>query len=138
MSDLVASRHRAIGNGSIPILKSIEARSDLEKRIEELFDRELLDLAITRVGREFAPVTWDAFRLTTFEEYSGADASKLLGIPVASVFVAKHRVQKILKEEIGKLESMEQGNEPTRFLVAMRNAKSLARQTLRTLTPSSR
>ena len=105
LSDLVASRHRAIGNGSIPVLKSIEARTDLEKRIEELFDRELLDMAISRVRERVAPVTWDAFRLTTFEEYSGADASKLLGIPVASVFVAKHRVQKILKEEIGKLES---------------------------------
>jgi len=105
VSDLVASRFRALGSGSIPILKSIEARTDLEKRIEELFDRELLDLAISRVRERVAPVTWNAFRLTTFEECSGAEASKLLGIPVASVFVAKHRFQKILKEELAKLET---------------------------------
>jgi RNA polymerase sigma factor (sigma-70 family) len=109
LSDLVSSRDRALGNGSMPIWTSIEARTDLEKRIEELFDRELLDLAISRVRERVAPVTWHAFRLTKFEGYSGADASKLLGIPVASVFVAKHRVQKILKEEIGKLESGREG-----------------------------
>jgi RNA polymerase sigma factor (sigma-70 family) len=105
LSDLMASRYRALGEGLSPIVKSIEARTDLEKRIEELFDRELLDLAIARVRERVAAVTWDAFRLTTFEEYSGDRASKLLGIPVASVFVAKHRVQKILKEELAKLEN---------------------------------
>ncbi len=105
LSDLMASRCRALGDGLVPIVRSIEARTDLEKRIEELFDRELLDQAIARVRERVAPVTWDAFRLTTFEEYSGAEASSLLGIPVASVFVAKHRVQKILKEELAKLEN---------------------------------
>ena len=105
LSDLVASRSRALGDGLFPIVRSIEARTDLEKRIEELFDRELLDLAIARVRERVAPVTWDAFRLTTFDEYSGAETSKLLGIPVASVFVAKHRVHKILKEELAKFEN---------------------------------
>jgi RNA polymerase sigma factor (sigma-70 family) len=103
LSDLMASRCRALGDGAIPIVASLEARTDLEKRIEELFDRELLDLAIARVRERVAPVTWNAFRLTTFEEFSGAQASKFLGMPIASVFVAKHRVQKILKEELAKL-----------------------------------
>jgi RNA polymerase sigma factor (sigma-70 family) len=104
LSDLLASRCRALGDGPLPIHSSIEARADLEKRIEELFDRELLDLAIARVRERVAPVTWDAFRLMTFDEFSGAETAKLLGIPVASVFVAKHRVQKILKEELAKLD----------------------------------
>ncbi len=104
LSDLVEKRSRALGSQSNPIFESLEARADLEKQIEEIFDRELLDLAIARVRDRVAPVTWDAFRLTAFEQYSGAETSQMLGIPVASVFVAKHRVQKILKEEIGKLE----------------------------------
>jgi RNA polymerase sigma factor (sigma-70 family) len=104
LSDLLTSRGRALGDGPIPFLSSIEARADLEKRIEELFDRELLDLAIARVRERVAPVTWDAFRLTTFDECSGAQVSSLLGIPIASVFVAKHRVHKILKEELAKLD----------------------------------
>lgn len=108
LSDLMASRGRALLDATIPILKSIEARADLEKRIEQLFDREMLDLAIARVRARVASATWEAFRLTTFEECSGAEASKLLGIPITSVFVAKHRVQKILKEELAKLEAADE------------------------------
>ena len=104
LSDLMSSRYRAVGDGPSPIPETIEARVDLERRIDEVFDRELLELAIARVRARVAAATWDAFRLTTFEGCSGADASGLLGIPVASVFVAKHRVQKMLREEIARLE----------------------------------
>ncbi len=51
-----------------------------------------------------AQPTWDAFRLMALEECTGAQASRSLGMPIASVFVAKHRVQKMLKEEIRKLD----------------------------------
>ena len=104
LSDLMASRRRAVGSRAIPLLDTVEARADLERRIEEIFNRELLDLAISRVRERVAPATWDAFRLTAFEECTGAQASRLLDMPVASVFVAKHRVQKMLKDEIQKLE----------------------------------
>jgi RNA polymerase sigma-70 factor (ECF subfamily) len=104
LNDLIASRHRAIGNQGHVLVQTLEARADLERRIEEIFNRELLDLAMARVRARVALVTWEAFRLTAFDECTGADAAQLLGIPVASVFVAKHRVQKMLKEEIHKLE----------------------------------
>jgi RNA polymerase sigma factor (sigma-70 family) len=109
LSDLMASQRRAVGNQAAPLLEIVEARADLERRIEEIFDRELLDLALSKVRVRVAPATWEAFRLTTFEEHTGAQASRLLDMPIASVFVAKHRVQKLLKEEIRKLEgSVEQ------------------------------
>ena len=105
VSDLIASRARAVRINSMPVLESIEARADLDRRIEEIFDRELLELAIAKVRGRVASATWDAFRLMTFEGCSGAETSELLGIPVASVFVAKHRVQKLLKEEIDKMDA---------------------------------
>jgi RNA polymerase sigma-70 factor (ECF subfamily) len=104
LSDLIESRCRAIGDRPTPFLDTIEARADLERRLDELFDRELLELAIARVRERVAVPTWDAFRLTTFEGHTGAEASRLLGIPVASVFVSKHRVQKMLRGEIARLE----------------------------------
>jgi RNA polymerase sigma factor (sigma-70 family) len=104
LSDLLTSRKRAVGGQAPSLFETVEARADLERRIEEIFDRELLDLAMARVRARVAPATWDAFRLTTFEECTGAQASRLLQMPVASVFVAKHRVQKMLKEEIQRLE----------------------------------
>jgi RNA polymerase sigma-70 factor (ECF subfamily) len=51
-----------------------------------------------------APATWEAFRLMAFDGLSGAEVSRQLGMPIASVFVAKHRVQKLLKEEIDELD----------------------------------
>ena len=84
-------------------LEIVEARADLERRIEEILDRELLDLAISRVRERVAPATWDAFRQTVRRMHR-AQASRLLDMPVASVFVAKHSVHKNLKDEIQNLE----------------------------------
>jgi RNA polymerase sigma factor (sigma-70 family) len=108
LCDLMASRDRTVGDGPTPILDTIEARADVEKRIDEQFDRELLALAIARIRERVEAPTWEAFRLTTFEGHSGAEASGLLGIPVASVFVYKHRVQKMLREEIARLEGADE------------------------------
>jgi RNA polymerase sigma-70 factor (ECF subfamily) len=104
LSDLIAKRYRAVGDRPTPFPETIEARAGLERRLDELFDLEVLELAIARVRERVASPTWDAFRLTTSEGHSGAETSRLLGIPVASVFVARHRVQKMLKEEIARLE----------------------------------
>ncbi len=105
LSDFIANRSRAVGDQSITLLlENLEARADLERRIEEIFNHELLELAISRVRERVAPATWDAFRLVAFEGRSGAEAAQLLGMSVASVFVAKHRVQKMLKEEVTRLE----------------------------------
>src|SRR6202035_431139 len=54
LSDLMARRRRAVGSRAIPILDTVEARADLERRIEEIFNRELLDLAISRVRERVA------------------------------------------------------------------------------------
>lgn len=105
--DFVASRRRGAGRGDRQgweILDSLEARADLERQLEEMFDRELLELAMIQVRRRVTPQSWDAFRLTALEGLSGADASRRLGMPVANVFMAKHRVQKTLQEEVRKLD----------------------------------
>src|SRR5262249_45411994 len=88
----------------LALLETTVSSASLERRLDELFDRELLELAVARVRERVAAPTWEAFRLTTFEGHSGAEAARLLGIPVASVFVSKHRVQKMLREEIARLE----------------------------------
>ena len=72
-------------------------------RLEEEFDRELLDEAMARVRLRVAPQTWEAFRLTALEGLSGADAAERIPMAVAQVFVAKRRVQKMIQEEIALL-----------------------------------
>jgi len=48
--------------------------------------------------------TWSAFRLTALEGRSGAEAAAALGLSVAAVFMNKSRVQKMLREEVARLD----------------------------------
>ena len=108
LSDFVEGRSRAgRGSGDSAVgrmLDSVAARADLEQHLEEEFDRELLDEAMTRVRLRVAPQTWEAFRLTALEGLSGAEAAARIPMQVAQVFVAKRRVHKMLQEEVSRLE----------------------------------
>jgi RNA polymerase sigma-70 factor (ECF subfamily) len=104
-SDSISSRLRGADARLVERLESLEAQADLKRRFEESFDRELMEMAIHRVRSRVASSTWEAFRLTALEGLSGAEASKRLSATVASVFVSKHRVQKLLKEEVTKLQA---------------------------------
>jgi RNA polymerase sigma-70 factor (ECF subfamily) len=109
-SDFVSDRQRAVAGsgdtGMFEILHTIEARDDLERHLEEAFDLELLQLATANVRERLAPHTWEAFHLTAVEGLSGAEAASRLGMPVASVFKAKSNVQKMLQQEIARLEGL--------------------------------
>lgn len=85
-------------------LDSIEARDDLVTRMEEVLDGELLAEAMLRVASRVEPKTWEAFRLTAVEGLSGAETAERLGMKVATVFVVKGRVLKMLQDEVRTLE----------------------------------
>jgi RNA polymerase sigma factor (sigma-70 family) len=98
-----AGRRREPGQigPDVQIAELVHARDDLEQGLESLFDRDLFAIAMRRVERRVKSVTWDAFRLAALEGLTGQDAARRLQIPVAHVFVARYRVQKMLQEEIG-------------------------------------
>ena len=113
LSDFLSERRRP-GQGSgdsqvALVLDSVEAREDLLQRLEEEFDRELLEEAMARVRLRVAPQTWEAFRLTALEGRPGAEAADLIPMQVAQVFVAKRRVQKLLQEEVARLNGPAEG-----------------------------
>jgi RNA polymerase sigma-70 factor (ECF subfamily) len=102
-TDLIAARDpKATGDWTVidAIADSFDAQADLERRLEEAFDHELLELAMHRVEQRVKPTTWKAFCLTALDNRPGAEAAKELAMPVAHVFVAKYRVQKLLQEEV--------------------------------------
>jgi RNA polymerase sigma-70 factor (ECF subfamily) len=107
-SDFVAARRKEPGqtSGKVDtIADSAEAQSDLERQLEDAFDRELLEIAMHRVQGKAKPAHWEAFHMTAIEGLSGAQAAHKLGIAVGHVFVAKHRVQKMLQEEVRLLKN---------------------------------
>jgi RNA polymerase sigma-70 factor (ECF subfamily) len=85
-------------------LERLEARDDLSNRLLELIDEELLDEAACRVRMRIEPRTWNAFRLLAIEGLSGVQVAAQLGMKVATVFVARSKVQKMLAEEIKRLD----------------------------------
>ena len=56
-----------------------------------------------RVEPRVKPSTWDAFRLTAIDNLQGAEVARRLNMDVSSVFVHKHRVLKMLEEEVAML-----------------------------------
>jgi RNA polymerase sigma-70 factor (ECF subfamily) len=111
LSDFLASRQRAVlGSGDNQVeemLHTLEARSDLVSRLDAEFDRELLEEARARVQVRVEPHTWEAFRLTALEGLSGAETAERLSLQVTAVFKAKSRIQRMLQEELRKLEGPE-------------------------------
>lgn len=81
-----------------------EAPRALEKSLEEEFQQAMLEEAMARVRDRVEPHTWEAFWLTTLEQAPGADVAAKLGMELPAVYMAKSRVQKMLREEIGRLE----------------------------------
>lgn len=109
-SDHWSSRKAVVATGGsqvLEMLQSAEAREDLVQRLDEEFDRELFDEAAARVRMRVTPRTWEAFERTAIRGESGADAAKATGMKVATVFVARSKVQKMLQEELRKLDGDE-------------------------------
>jgi RNA polymerase sigma-70 factor (ECF subfamily) len=110
-SDFLAARKSAaVASGDSAIvewLQTVEAREDLVARLEEEFDQELLDEAMARVRLRVAPAKWDAFRLMALEGLSGAEVARQLGLKVATAFVIRSKVQRMIQNEVRKLEGVE-------------------------------
>lgn len=105
--DLLEARKRqAAGSGDtrvLQLLDTAEARDDLVARLEEEFDQEVLAEAMVRVAGRVEPHTWEAFRLLAVEGLSGAEAAARLGMKVATAFVAKSKVLRMLQDEVARL-----------------------------------
>lgn len=104
-SDFVTDRRKqAVEGDPSDVLESAQAREDLEQRLAEVFDLELLEEATSRVKARVEEKTWEAFRRMAMLEEPAAVVSAALSMPIASVFKARSNIQKMLQEEIASLE----------------------------------
>ncbi len=104
---LKARRRPGLGSGDTSVLNlvaSTEAREDLALCLQEAFDTELLDEAMGRVRLRIEPKTWDAFQLLALDGWSGAQAAQHLGMKVATVFVYRSKVLRMIREEVSRLD----------------------------------
>jgi RNA polymerase sigma factor (sigma-70 family) len=94
-------RNRGSGDTSIlDQLQSVAAREDLTARVEAQFDKELLEVALSRTRERVAANTWEAFKLVVLDGVGPQAVADKLGVRVSQVYLSKHRVQKLVQEEI--------------------------------------
>jgi RNA polymerase sigma-70 factor (ECF subfamily) len=92
---------------ALNLLVQVPAQEDLVTRLTEEFDHELLEAARIRVRLRLEEKTWEAFHLTAVECLSGAEVAARLGMTVPAVFKARCKVQKLLQQEVRRLEGAE-------------------------------
>lgn len=90
---------------ALQVLTNVEAREDLAARLEEEFDKELLDEATLRVQLRVSPEKWQVFQLLAFDGLSGEEVAKRCNMKIATVYVVRSKVQRMLQDEIQALET---------------------------------
>ena len=101
-------RREALGTGETTVfnlLQSLPAREALVERLEQQFDRELLERAMIRVRDRVEPLTWHVFELLAVEQLSGEEVARRTGMKVASAFASRSKVQRLIRGEIAHLQS---------------------------------
>jgi RNA polymerase sigma-70 factor (ECF subfamily) len=106
--NLVASQRRTPAgggeSGQWERLLTVAARDDLVHRLEKEFDCERLEQAMVRVRIRVAPHNWEAFRLTAVDGVDPREVARRLEMKIANVYAARSNVQRLLHEEVEKLE----------------------------------
>lgn len=80
------------------------ASEDISKLWDTEWERNLLDAAIARVKRSVDPRKYQIFDLCTNKGWRPEKVAETFGVPVGQVYLAKHRVTRMIKTEVKRLE----------------------------------
>ena len=86
------------------LLEKIPDREGLLARLGEAYDTELVAIAMAEVKTRVRPHTWQAFELLAIERRSGADVAAMLNIEVNTAYVARRKVQRMIREIVDRIE----------------------------------
>jgi RNA polymerase sigma factor (sigma-70 family) len=107
--DYVEKQRRAgVAAGTSEFLENLQARDDLESVMEKAAEQEVLGIALGRVEPLTPPRDWQIFRAVALQERPPAELAEEFGVPVSTIYQAKFRVQKAVKEEVARLEGSEE------------------------------
>ena len=101
-------RDRASGGSDVlDILSEIPADPETEALINLEYLRELFQRAAQQVRSQSQEVTWLAFEMTELQQISIERTSALLQISTGSVYAARSRVMRRIRNTIEKLEAID-------------------------------
>ncbi len=84
--------------------REVEPTVSMDQQWELEHQRQLVELAIANVKPKIEATTWMAFELTAIQALPAEEASKLTGLSVGAVYVARSRVTAKLRVEIERLQ----------------------------------
>jgi RNA polymerase sigma-70 factor (ECF subfamily) len=103
-------RERITSDSAEPTDWTLEAKDlpdpagfDLQSVWEQEWERNLWEAAITRVKKEVNAKQFQMFDLYTIKEKPAQEVARQLNVPVAQVYLAKHRISSLLKNELTRL-----------------------------------
>jgi RNA polymerase sigma factor (sigma-70 family) len=80
------------------------ASQHLDKLWEDEWERTLLDAAIDKVKRRLDPQKYQIFDFYVNKEWKAEKVAATFGVSVDQVYLAKHRITEMIKEEVKRLE----------------------------------
>lgn len=91
-------------DANLRLTQAADADDELVRDEDDLrAEHELFARAIGMIRREFKPQTWDAFWRVVVDGQSATDVAEKLGMRPGTVRVAKSRVLKRLRQQLGDL-----------------------------------
>jgi RNA polymerase sigma-70 factor (ECF subfamily) len=96
-----------------PFLEKVPdpAGVDLGSIWEEEWERNLLDLAVERVRSRINPKHYQMFDLYVIKQWPVREVARALHVSASRVYLAKHRVTKLVQQELRSLEARDRVEE---------------------------
>ncbi|MBE0541539.1 MAG: sigma-70 family RNA polymerase sigma factor [Verrucomicrobia bacterium] len=93
-------------SSATPLLHQIpdEQSGQWDKAWDEEWQKNLMEAAIHRVKRRVSIEQYQMFDLFVLKQWPARDVAKTLGVTIAHVYVAKHRISKLVRQEVAALE----------------------------------
>jgi RNA polymerase sigma factor (sigma-70 family) len=106
VNDFLRKKYRRIpaANGD-GVAEEERSAPELERLWDEEWRRGLLEAAVTRVKAKVKPRQFQIFDLAVTQGLGIGDVAKALGVSQLNVRVTKHRVAKLLAEEMRRVEA---------------------------------
>lgn len=82
----------------------VKQQEDWERLWESEWEKNLMDAAIQRVKRRVSIEQFQMFDLFVLKGWPAREVSKTLHVTLAHIYVAKHRIAKLLRKEVADIE----------------------------------
>jgi len=100
------------GSGDSGLLALLDKQPGKEGPDSDLirleYRREAFRRAAQQIRDEFQPATWDAFWLSAVEGHSGEEVARQLGRTRGSIYAARSRIMRRMKEKVAELDEEEE------------------------------